>query len=65
MTDYQSEASRYRKRSTYLKNRVSRNKKHTMDSQKPKRETKYKRKSSNYNMKIIIIIKSMGKPGSK
>ena len=36
-----------------------------MDSQKPKRETKYKRKSSNYNMKIIIIIKSMGKPGSK
>ena len=36
-----------------------------MDSQKTKRETKYKRKSSNYKMKIIIIIKSMGKQGLK
>ena len=35
-----------------MKNRVSREKKkHTVDSQKAKRETKYKRKSWNYKMK--------------
>ena len=35
--DYQSKTSRYRKGLTYLKNRVTTNQKHTIDSQKPKR----------------------------
>ena len=35
--DYQSKASRYRKGFIYLKNRVTTNQKHTIDSQKPKR----------------------------
>ena len=35
--DYQSKASRYRKGLTYLKNRITTNQKHTIDSQKPKR----------------------------
>ena len=40
--DYQSKASRYTKGLTYLKNRVTTNQKHTIDSQKPKeREYKY------------------------
>ena len=35
--DYQSKASRYNSGLTYLKNRVTTNQKHTIDSQKPKR----------------------------
>ena len=35
--DYQSKASRYRKGLTYFTNRVSKNQKHTIGSQKPKR----------------------------
>ena len=36
--DYQSKASRYRKGLTYLKNRVTANQKHTIDSQKNKKK---------------------------
>ena len=35
---YQSKASRYRKRLTYLKNRATTNQKQTIDSQKTKRK---------------------------
>ena len=42
--DYQSKASRYRKGLTYLKNRATISQKHTIDSQKPKREHKSKKK---------------------
>ena len=35
--DYQSKASRYSSGLTYLKNRVTTNQKHTIDSQKTKR----------------------------
>ena len=49
--DYQSKASidSYRMGFTYLRNKVTTNQKHTIDSQKPKRrEVQYKRKSSNH-----------------
>ena len=50
--DYQSEASRYRNGLTYLKNRVIRNKKYTIDSQKPKiRKLKHNRKDNHQNTK--------------
>ena len=45
--DYQSKASRYRKGLTYLRNRVTTNQKHTIDSQKPKlREHKHNTKEN-------------------
>ena len=50
--DYQSKASRYRKGLTYLKNRVTTNQKHTIDSQKPKRrEHKYNTKENHQTTK--------------
>ena len=50
--DYQSKASRYRKGLTYLKNRVTTNQKHTVDSQKPKRrEHKHKIKGNHQTTK--------------
>ena len=48
---YQSKASRYRKGLTHLKNRATTNQKQTIDSQKPKRGHKCKRKSSNHTQK--------------
>ena len=50
--DYQSTASRYRKGLTYLKNRVTTNQKHTIDSQKTKRrEHKHNIKGNSQNRK--------------
>ena len=51
--DYQSKASRYSNGLTYLKNRVTTNEKHTIDSQKQKEDdsAQYKRKPSNHKRK--------------
>ena len=69
--DYQSKASRYRKRLPYLKNRSTTNQKYTIDSLNPKRRehkhkingnhqtTKRKRKEQKRN------IESTGKQGLK
>ena len=47
--DYQSKASMYRKRLTYLKNCVTTSQKHIINSQKPKREHKYNTKGKSSN----------------
>ena len=50
--DYQSKASRCTKGLTYLKNRVTTNQKHTIDSQKPKeREHKYNTRKNHQTTK--------------
>ena len=50
--DYQSKASRYSNGLTYLKNRVTRNQKYTIDSQKPKsKEHKHNTKENHQTTK--------------
>ena len=49
--DYQSKASRYRKRLTYVKNRATINQKHTIDSQKQKKGTQVKIKGNHQTTK--------------
>ena len=50
--DYQSKASRYRKGLTYLKKRATTNKKHTIDTKKPKRrEHKHNTKENHQTTK--------------
>ena len=66
--DYQSKASRYRKRLTYLKNRATTNQKHTKDSQKPKRREhkhKIKRNQTRKRKKQRRNKESTGKQCSK
>ena len=65
--DYQSKASRYGNGLTHLKIRVITNQKHTIDSQKPKREHKHKIKPSNPKRKKEQRrnAKSTGKQGLK
>ena len=46
--DYLSKASRYREGLTYLKNRAATNKKHTIDSQMPKRRENKHEIKGNY-----------------
>ena len=48
--NYKSKANRYKKWLTYLKNRVTTNQKHTIDSQKPK-EHKYNTKENHHTTK--------------
>ena len=47
---YQAKASRYRKVLTYLKNRVTTNQKHTIDSQKPKTSEQKHNTKENYQI---------------
>ena len=49
--DYQFETSRYKNGLTYLKNRVIRNQKYTIDSQKPKIKLKHNTKDNHQNTK--------------
>ena len=46
--DYQSKTSRFRKGLIYLKNKVTRNQKHTINSQKPKRREHKKNTKENH-----------------
>ena len=73
--DYQSKVSRSRKRLAYLKNRVTTNRKHTIESQKTNKKREHKhdtKKKKNQNTKgkrkrkgQRRNIKSTGKQGLK